>query len=79
MNFAKAGLRPPVLIATCIAIPVGYMAMKSWLNSFAYRTPLYWWIFAAAALITIVIALLTVSFKALKAGLANPTTSLRAE
>jgi putative ABC transport system permease protein len=72
-------LLKPVLIATCIAIPVGYMAMKSWLNSFAYRTPLYWWIFAVAALITIVIALITVSFKALKAGLANPTTSLRAE
>jgi putative ABC transport system permease protein len=72
-------LLKPVLIATCIAIPIGYSAMNSWLNNFAYRTPLYWWIFVLAALITVVIALITVSFKAVKAGMANPATSLRAE
>jgi putative ABC transport system permease protein len=72
-------LLKPVLIATCIAIPVGYSAMNNWLNNFAYRTPLHWWIFALAAIITVIIALLTVSFKAVRAGLANPTTSLRSE
>ena len=72
-------LLKPVLIATCIAIPVGYTAMNNWLNNFAYRTPLHWWIFVLAALITILIALLTVSFKAVRAGMANPTTSLRSE
>jgi putative ABC transport system permease protein len=72
-------LLKPVLMATCIAIPVGYSAMNNWLNNFAYRTPLHWWIFVLAAFLTIVIALFTVSFKAVKAGLANPTKSLRAE
>jgi putative ABC transport system permease protein len=72
-------LLKPVLIATCIAIPIGYSAMNNWLNNFAYRTPLYWWIFVLAAFMTTVIALCTVSFKALKAGLANPTDSLRSE
>lgn len=72
-------LLKPVLIATCIAIPTGYTAMSNWLNHFAYRTPLYWWIFVLAASITILIALFTVSFKAVRAGMANPTTSLRSE
>jgi putative ABC transport system permease protein len=72
-------LLKPVLIATCIAIPVGYTAMNNWLNHFAYRAPLYWWIFVLAAFITIVIALFTVSFKAVRAGMANPTESLRSE
>ena len=72
-------LLKPVLMATCIAIPVGYYAMNSWLNNFAYRTPLHWWVFGFAALITIPIALFTVSFKAIKAGMTNPTTSLRSE
>lgn len=69
----------PVLIATCIAIPLGYTAMNRWLNNFAYRTPLHWWIFVLAAFITILIALSTVGFKAVKAALANPTASLRSE
>jgi len=69
----------PVLIATCIAIPVGYYAMSNWLQNFAYRTPLQWWIFVLAALLTIVIALLTVCFKAIKAAVMNPAKSLRSE
>lgn len=72
-------LLKPVLIATCIAIPAGYVAMNNWLDNFAYRTPMHWWIFILAAFITILIALFTVSFKAVKAGLANPTDSLRSE
>jgi len=72
-------LLSPVMLATLIAIPVAYMVMSNWLQGFAYRTPMYWWIFALAALITIAIALLTVSFRALRAALANPTRSLRSE
>jgi putative ABC transport system permease protein len=72
-------LLKPVLVATCVAIPIGYTAMNNWLNNFAYRTPLYWWIFATAAGTTILIALFTVSFKAIQADLANPTESLRTE
>ena len=72
-------LLKPVLLATVIAIPAGYYIMNNWLQNFAYRTPLYWWIFALPALITIVIALVTVSFQAIKAAVANPVKSLRTE
>ena len=72
-------LMKPVLLATIIAMPVGYYAMNTWLENFAYKVPLYWWIFVLATAITIAIALVTVSVKAVKAALANPATSLRAE
>jgi len=72
-------LLSPVMLATLIAIPVAYMVMSNWLQGFAYRTPMYWWIFVLAAVITVAIALVTVSIKALKAALANPTHSLRSE
>lgn len=72
-------LLKPVVIATCIAIPIGYYAMTNWLQNFAYRTPLSWWIFVLAALITFTIALITVSVKAIKAAVANPVKSLRTE
>jgi putative ABC transport system permease protein len=72
-------LLKPVMLATVIAIPFGYYAMYSWLQSFAYRTTLDWWIFLLAAFITIAIALIAVSFKAVKAALANPIESLRSE
>ena len=72
-------LLSPVMLATLIAIPVAYMVMSNWLQGFAYRTPMYWWIFVLAAVITVAIALITVSIKALKAALANPTHSLRSE
>ena len=72
-------LLKPVLIATLIAVPVGYYAMNNWLQNFAYRTPLHWWFFVLAAIITFGIALFTVSFKATQAALANPAESLRTE
>jgi len=72
-------LLKPVLIATCIAIPVSYYAMNNWLQNFAYRTSLSWWIFALAALITFAIAVITVGVKAVKAAIANPVKSLRTE
>ncbi len=69
----------PVLISTIIAIPAGYYAMSKWLQNFAYRTPLHWWIFILAAMITFGIALFTISFKAIKAAMTNPAKSLRTE
>jgi len=72
-------LLKPVLIATCIAIPVGYYVMDKWLQNFAYKTALSWWIFALAALIIFAIALVTVSFQSIKAAIANPVKSLRSE
>jgi len=72
-------LLKPVIIATCIALPVGYWVMNSWLQEFAYKTPLNWWVFALAALITFGIAFITVYVKAIKAALANPVKSLRTE
>lgn len=72
-------LLKPVLIATCIAIPAGYFVMNRWLHNFAYQTPLSFWVFLLAAMSTFLIALLTVSIKAVNAARANPTKSLRAE
>jgi len=53
--------------------------MNKWLQNFAYKTSLQWWIFVLAALITFGIALITVSIKAIKAAVANPVKSLRTE
>jgi putative ABC transport system permease protein len=72
-------LLKPVMIATLVAIPVSYFAMHKWLQNFAYKTALSWWIFLLAAAITFVIALVTVSFQSLKAATANPVKSLRSE
>lgn len=72
-------LLKPVLVATFISIPLGYFCMDKWLQNFAYRTPLHWWIFVFAAFITFAIALFTVSFKSLSAALVNPVKSLRSE
>ncbi len=72
-------LLKPVLIATCIALPVGYWAADKWLQNFAYKTTVSWWIFALAASITFAIALITVSFQSIRAALADPAKSLRTE
>ncbi|WP_299287242.1 ABC transporter permease [uncultured Mucilaginibacter sp.] len=68
-----------VLLASVLAFPVAYWVMHNWLQSFAYRIDMSWWIFALATLIALVIALATVSFQAVKAALANPVKSLRSE
>jgi putative ABC transport system permease protein len=69
----------PVLLATVIAIPLSYFAMDKWLQDFAYRTPLHWWIFLLAAVISLLIAFFTISYKALKVSMTNPAQSLRSE
>ncbi|HVS94796.1 MAG TPA: ABC transporter permease [Mucilaginibacter sp.] len=68
-----------ILIAICIALPLSYLIAKSWLDEFVYRISLEWWYFAGAGLLTIIIALLTVSFRSVRAALVNPAASLKTE
>jgi len=68
-----------VLLGTLIAVPIGYFVMTKWLQGFAYRISIQWWMFVVAALAAILVALATVSFQAIKAALSNPVKSLRAE
>ncbi len=68
-----------VLIAAGIAFPLAWWAMHNWLQDFAYHVPIRGWVFPAAAILALVIALLTVGIQALRAALANPVKSLRSE
>lgn len=68
-----------VLVANLIAWPVAWLVMQRWLGGFAYRTDIGWWIYAAAGLLALIIALLTVSWQAIRASLLNPTQALRYE
>lgn len=68
-----------VLIASVIAFPVAWWGMNKWLQIFAYRIDISWWVFMAAGTTAMFIALATVSFQAIKAAVANPVKSLRAE
>lgn len=68
-----------ILIAMLIATPVAWWAMNKWLQDFAYKIDLHWWMFGLAGIIVMVIALLTVSFQAIKAAVADPVKSLRTE
>ncbi|WP_111307290.1 ABC transporter permease [Confluentibacter sediminis] len=68
-----------VIIAFLIASPLAWYTMHRWLENFAYKASLSWWIFVVAGFIAILIALVTVSFQAIKAAIANPVKSLRTE
>ncbi len=68
-----------VLISFVIAAPVSYYFMHKWLQDFAYRINISWWIFLVAATLAIVIAIGTISFQAIRAAIANPVKSLRSE
>jgi len=68
-----------IMIAFVVATPVAWWAMNNWLQNFAYRVEISWWIFAIAGLAAIMIALITVSFQAIKSAIANPVSSLRSE
>ena len=68
-----------VLIAIVIASPLAWYAMNRWLQDFAYKITIEWWVFALAGLLAVGIALLTVSFQSIKAALMNPVKSLRSE
>jgi putative ABC transport system permease protein len=68
-----------ILVSAVIAIPLAWWAMHSWLQDFAYRINMPWWVFLLAVVIALFIALATVSFQAIRAALANPVKSLRTE
>ncbi len=68
-----------VLVSFLVAMPVAWYFMSEWLQNYEYRTDISWWIFALAGMGALVITLLTVSFQAIKAALANPVKSLRSE
>ena len=68
-----------VLVSNLIAWPLAWIGVNRWLQDFAYRVPVSWWVFIAAAGIALLIAVFTVSFQAIKAAIANPVKSLRTE
>ncbi|MES1220223.1 MAG: FtsX-like permease family protein, partial [Bacteroidota bacterium] len=68
-----------ILISIVIASPVAWYFMNKWLQNFEYRITISWWMFAAAGLLAVLVALITVSFQAVKAALMNPVKSLRTE
>jgi putative ABC transport system permease protein len=68
-----------VIVSIIIATPVAWWAMNKWLQTFAYRINISWWIFLVAGVIAILIAVITVSFQAIKAAVSNPVKSLRTE
>jgi putative ABC transport system permease protein len=68
-----------VLLAAVIAFPVGWLLMNKWLEDFAYRVEISWWVFVVAGVATLLIAFITVSFQAIRAAVANPVKSLRTE
>lgn len=68
-----------ILIASGIAIPIAWLAMSKWLESFPYRVKLQWWMFALVALTAVVIAIMTISINTIRAAMRNPIKSLRTE
>lgn len=68
-----------IMLAFVVAVPISWIAMHKWLENFAYRTEISWWIFITAGTMMIVIAFVTLGFQAIKAAIANPVKSLRTE
>lgn len=68
-----------VLIASLIAFPVAWWSMNKWLQSFAYRIDISWWVFVIAGVLAILVTLITISFRAIRAAMTNPVKSLRTE
>ncbi|HEY4875720.1 MAG TPA: ABC transporter permease [Puia sp.] len=68
-----------VIISFLIASPVAWYIMNVWLQNYTYRVSINWWVFAGAGILSVLIAILTISFQAIKAAMANPVKSLRSE
>jgi putative ABC transport system permease protein len=68
-----------LLLSVCIASPIAWWAMNKWLQDFAYRISIGWWMFGAVGAVCLLIALVTISLQVIKAAVANPVRSLRAE
>jgi putative ABC transport system permease protein len=69
----------PVGLALLMTMPLSWLLMSKWLENFAYRITISWWIYFSAALISLAIALFTIGYQAIRAALANPVDSLRSE
>jgi putative ABC transport system permease protein len=68
-----------IVIAFLIAAPLGWFLMQRWLNDFAYRTPISFWVFAVAFFSALFVTCIAVGFQTIKAAIANPVKSLRSE
>ena len=68
-----------VVISIIIASPIAWYAMHLWLQGYSYRINVQWWVFVMAGMLSVVVSLITVSFQAVKAAIANPVKSLRTE
>jgi putative ABC transport system permease protein len=68
-----------VLLSILIASPIAWWVMHNWLQGFAYRIHIQWWMFAGSGMLAIIVAIITVSYHAIKAAMANPVNSLRSE
>ncbi|MBN3583163.1 ABC transporter permease [Algoriphagus aestuarii] len=68
-----------VLVAILVATPVAWFGMNKWLEGFAYQVPVHWWVFLVSGVLAVVVALVTISFQAIKAALMNPVKSLKSE
>jgi putative ABC transport system permease protein len=79
INLLSVEFMKLVLIAFVVASPLAWFCMDKWLQDFAYRTNITWWVFALAGLAAVMISFLTISFQAFKTALANPVDSLRVE
>jgi putative ABC transport system permease protein len=79
VNMLTRELVQLVLLSTLVAAPLAWYAMSKWLQGFAYRVNIQWWVFIVAGLAAVLIAFLTVSIKSVKAAMANPAKSLKAE
>ncbi len=79
VTLLSSGFVKLVVIAFVIAGPLAWLVMNKWLQQFSYRVETGWWIFAAAGAVALLLALLTVSFQAIKAALGNPVKALRSE
>jgi ABC-type antimicrobial peptide transport system permease subunit len=66
-------------LSLIVAFPIAWLVMHNWLQSYEYRTPIYWWVFGGVGLLTLLCTILTVGFQTLKAALRNPTEVLRSE
>lgn len=79
VNLISVDFLKMVAVAFIIATPIAWYAMHEWLQDFAYRTDLSWWIFATAGILLVIIAFVTVSYQSIRAALMNPVKSLKTE
>ena len=68
-----------ILLSLLLAFPLAWLAMHKWLQNYAYRVDIHWWVFILAGVAAILIAIITVSFQAIRAAIANPVKNLRTE